>query len=290
MERPARSHWLRWVVSAAVLWGTIMITMAWFEESLIFFPERYPSGEWNPDIAARGTGATIGDCDFSAADGIRLHGWLCEPGGGEAPSGPVLLWFHGNAGHLAHRSEVLLLLSRIPARVFIIDYRGYGRSEGRPTEKGLYRDGRAAWRYLIEEKGIDPSRIVIYGVSLGGAVAVDLAREVESAGLIVQSSFTSVPAMAKRYYPFIPTWMIRTRLDSLAKIGEVTCPIMVAHSPADDVVPYECGERLFATARGDKRFVEIEGAGHNETWLVGGERYLDAVRGFVADCTNGGDR
>ena len=276
------------MVSAVVLWVTIMITMAWFEESLIFFPEGFPSGQWNVEAAARDTGATISDCHFSAADGTRLHGWLCLPGQPETASEAVLLWFHGNAGHLAHRAEILLLLSRIPARVFIIDYRGYGRSEGRPTEKGLYLDGRAAWRFLTEEEGVDPSRIVIYGVSLGGAVAVDVAREVEPAGLIVQSSFTSVPAMAKHYYPFIPAWMIRTRLDSLAKIGEVTCPVMVAHSPADDVVPYEHGQYLFAAAQGDKRFVEIEGATHNETWQVGGGRYLEAVRRFVNDCMFGG--
>lgn len=273
-----------------VLWVTIVITMAWFEESLIFFPDRYPSGQWDTTVAARDTGATISDCDFSAEDGTRLHGWLCRSGQTEGTAGPVLLWFHGNAGHLAHRVEVLMLLSRIPAEVLIIDYRGYGRSEGRPTEKGLYRDGRAAWRYLTAERGIDPSRIVIYGVSLGGAVAVDLARDVEPSGLIVQSSFTSVPAMAKQYYPFIPVWMIRTRLDSLAKIGEVNCPIMVVHSPADDVVPFEHGQRLFSAAQGYKRFVEIEGAAHNETWLVGGENYLDAVRGFVADCMDGGNR
>jgi hypothetical protein len=173
-----------------------MITMAWFEESLIFFPERYPSGQWDPTVAVRDTGATISDCDFSAADGTRLHGWFCRTRQSQGTKGPVLLWFHGNAGHLAHRVEVLLLLSRLPADVLIVDYRGYGRSGGRPTEKGLYLDGRAAWRYLTQERGLDPSRIVIYGVSLGGAVAVDLARDVAPAGLIVQSSFTSVPAMA----------------------------------------------------------------------------------------------
>jgi len=271
-----------------VLWVTIMITMAWFEESLIFFPDRYPSGEWDPTLAARDTGALISDCDFSADDGTRLHGWLCEPVDANEEERPVLLWFHGNAGHLAHRVDVLLLLSRLPADVLIIDYRGYGRSEGSPTEKGIHQDGRAAWRYLTEVRGVDPSRIVIYGVSLGGAVAVDLACAVEPAGLIVQSSFTSVPAMASEYYPFIPGWMIRTRLDSLSKIGEVGCPVMVAHSQMDDVVPYEHGQRLFSAARQDKRFVEIDGAAHNETWLIGGSQYLGAVRDFVFDCTEGG--
>lgn len=282
---------MRFVVSGVVLWVTIILTMAWFEESLIFFPDRYPAGEWDVESVARGTGAVVTDCDFQASDGTRLHGWWCESGGASSSENMVLLWFHGNAGNLAQRAEIMLLLSRLPARVFIFDYRGYGRSEGRPTEKGLYRDGRAAWTYLTSERGIDPGRIVIYGVSLGGAVAVDVATDVNPAGLIVQSSFTSVPDMARRHYPFIPAWMIRTRLDSELKIGGIDCPIMVAHSPADEVVPFELGKRLFEAAGGESRFVEIPDAGHNETWLKGGEWYLNEVKNFVARCaTRSGGR
>jgi len=291
LDLPKRRRWLRPLVSTAVLCVTIVLTMAWFEESLIFFPDPYPSGEWDVAAVAAGSGSIVTDRFFTAEDGSRLHGWLCRPerGGPQQSESPLktLLWFHGNAGNLAHRADVMLLLSSLPAQVFIVDYRGYGRSEGRPTEKGLYLDARAAWRHLTVDLGVPPKRIVIYGVSLGGAVAVDLAAEVDAAGLIVQSSFTSVPDMARRHYPFVPGWLIRTRMESEEKIARVSCPVMVAHSPADEIVPYELGRRLYQAAGGEVRFVEIPGAAHNETWLRGGHRYLDEVRSFVAYCGGG---
>jgi fermentation-respiration switch protein FrsA (DUF1100 family) len=197
----------------------------------------------------------------------------------------VLLWFHGNAGNLAHRADLMLELARLPAQVFIVDYRGYGRSDGRPSEEGLYRDARAAWRYLRDQGGVEADRIVILGKSLGGAAAVDLAAEVSPAGLILESSFVSVPEMAARHYPFIPRWFVRTKMDSLSKIERVRCPILVIHSPDDEIVPYEQGRRLFEAAGGDKRFLEVPGAHHNELWLVGGADYLRALREFLLDCS-----
>jgi fermentation-respiration switch protein FrsA (DUF1100 family) len=276
------------VVALVVLWVTLVATMAIFEGAMIFFPDRYPVGEWDVEAAARGTGVSIEDHWFAASDGVRLHAWWCRPAATGPTSDSVLLWFHGNAGNLAQRADQLLALADIPAQVFIVDYRGYGRSEGRPSEDGLYRDGRAAWRYLTEEVGVDPGRIVVLGVSLGGAVAVDLAAEVTPAGLVVQSSFTSLPDMAAHHYPFIPRWLIRTRMNSEATIGRVGCPILVVHSPADDVVPYELGRRLYDAAPGDRRFYEIPGAAHNESWLIGGDGYLAELRSFIAHCTAGG--
>ena len=267
-----------------------MVTMVFFEESMIFFPDPYPSGEWDAAVVSSGSGATIEDCFFDASDGVKLHGWWCRPSPDAtgATAGMVLLWFHGNAGNLAHRAPQMLALARIPAQVFIVDYRGYGRSEGRPDEHGLYRDGRAAWDYLTGARDVDPERIVIHGVSLGGAVAVNLATEVEAAGLIVQSSFTSVPDMAAHHYRIVPKWLVRTRMNSIAKIGDVDCPVMVIHSKGDEVVPFVHGQRLYDAARGDRRFVEISGAAHNETSLVGGNRYFAAIREFLEDCAGPG--
>lgn len=267
-----------------------MVTMVFFEESMIFFPDPYPSGQWDVDVVSSGSGATIEDCFFEASDGVRLHGWWCRPSSDSAggTSEMVLLWFHGNAGNLAHRAPQMLALAKIPVQVFIIDYRGYGRSEGKPDEQGLYRDGRAAWDVLTGAMGVDPSRIVIHGVSLGGAVAVNLATEVEAAGLILQSSFTSVPDMAAHHYRIVPKWLVRTKMDSIAKIGEVGCPIMVIHSPEDEVVPFAHGRRLYEAARGNRRFVEIPGAAHNETSLIGRERYFAAIRGFLEECAGRG--
>lgn len=289
---PKRPWWVRLAISAVALWATIIITMVIFEDAMIFFPDHDPSGFWDVEAVSSGTGTSIEECFFATSDGERLHGWWCRPVAPRAAhsstSEIVLLWFHGNAGNLSQRAGLMLELARIPAQVFIVDYRGYGRSTGRPNEKGLYRDARAAWRYLTEDRDIDGHRIVILGKSLGGAVAVDLATEVAPAGLIVESSFTSIPEMAAHHYPFIPRWLVRTQMNSLAKIGGIECPIMVIHSPADEVVPYTHGERLFQAAEGDKQFFEVPGAGHNELWLVGGAEYFEALREFLLHCREDG--
>jgi len=288
VERPPKHRWVRFPVSVGLLCGTILLAMVVFEESLIFFPDPYPSGEWDTAAVGARTGTIIRDQYFTADDGTRLHGWWCEttdPALQKAPtSDMVLLWFHGNAGNLAHRVDMMVDLVSIPAQVFIVDYRGYGRSGGRPSEGGLYLDGEAAWRLVTEERGVPKDRIALFGKSLGGAVAIDLATRVDPAGVIVQSSFTSVPAMAAHHYPFVPRWLLRTRMDNLAKIGKVECPLLVIHSPADEVVPYEHGRQLFGAARAEKRFFEVAGAGHNETWLVGGAEYLLTIRDFLFDC------
>ena len=269
------------------IFATMILLMALFERSLIFFPTRYPDGFWDTEAVARGSGCVIEDRFFSAGDGVRLHGWwIRRVGGGD--DDPVLLFFHGNAGNLSHRAELLFeLATRVPARVFVVGYRGYGRSEGRPSEDGLYRDARAVWRHLTVEDGLPPDRIVIFGKSLGGAVAIDLATEVEPAGLIVESSFTSIPDMAGKHYPFVPKFMIRTRLNSLAKIRTISCPKLFIHSKADRVVPYALGRKLFEAAPEPKLFHEVLGAGHNETWLVGGNTYFDALTEFVREAVKG---
>ncbi|MCK5376202.1 MAG: alpha/beta hydrolase [Acidobacteria bacterium] len=277
------------MVSTAVVFATIVVTMTIFERSMIYYPTRFPDGQWDTEAVARGTGCVIEDCFFEAEDGVRLHGWLCrrvrtaeDEGGGDDMS---LLWFHGNAGNLSHRAEMLLRLTTLlPADVMIVGYRGYGRSEGRPSEAGLYRDARAAWRYLREERGREAGDIVIFGKSLGGAMAVDLAMQVEPAGLIIESSFTSVPAMAGHHFPLVPRFLVRTRMDSLAKIRTVACPKLFVHSRADEVVPFALGRELYEAAPEPKRFFEVMGAGHNETWLVGGKAYFAALGQFVSDC------
>ncbi len=265
----------------------MILLMALFERSLIFFPSRYPDGFWDTEAVAHGSGCVVEDRFFETEDGVRLHGWWIQRVDG-GDDDPVLLFFHGNAGNLSHRAGMLFdFATRVPARVFVVGYRGYGRSEGRPSEDGLYLDARAAWRHLTREGGVQPDRIVIFGKSLGGAVAVDLATEVEPAGLIVESSFSSIPDMAGKHYPFVPKFMIRTRMNSLAKISMISCPKLFIHSKADRVVPYALGRKLYEAAADPKRFHEVVGAGHNETWLVGGNAYFDALRGFVRESVKG---
>jgi fermentation-respiration switch protein FrsA (DUF1100 family) len=261
----------------------MILVMAWFEKSLIFFPTRYPDGFWETEAVARGSGCVIEDHFFTAEDGVSLHGWWCRRID-SPPNAPVLLFFHGNAGNLSHRADLLIqFATRTPAEVFVVGYRGYGRSEGRPDEEGLYLDARAAWDHLASSNGVAADRIVIFGKSLGGAVAVDLATQVEAAGLIIESSFTSIADMAGAHYPFVPKFVIRTRMDSASKIPAVTCPKLFIHSKADRVVPYRLGRALFDAAAEPKRFYEVVGAGHNETWLVGGEPYFSALATFVSE-------
>ncbi len=255
--------------------------MVAFEDSLIFFPTSYPDGDWDVEAVARGSGCVIEDCFYESRDGVRLHSWWCRRVAPD-PNEPVILFFHGNAGNLSHRADLMLeLATRVEATVMVVGYRGYGRSEGRPSEEGLYADARAAWHFVTVNRGVDPGRVVLFGKSLGGAVAVNLAAETDPAGLIVESSFTSIPDMAARHYPFVPKFLIRTRMDSLAKIGGIGCPLLVIHSRADEVVPFALGRTLFEAAPEPKTFFEVEGAGHNETWLVGGESYFGAIVQFI---------
>lgn len=219
------------------------------------------------------------DVYFKTQDGTQLHGWYVGEG---RPY--VLLFAHGNGGNISHRLEKLNLLRDIEADVFIFDYRGYGQSQGKPAEKGLYLDMEAAYQYLVDEKKYDPTKIIIYGESLGAAVGIDLAVRHPVGGLIVEEAFTSVPAMAKAIYPILPAWMVKSRYDSLSKIKSVTCPKLFFHSLNDEIVPYRMGQELFEKAEEPKRFIPLRG-GHNEafwdskdTWVSGVENFLTEIR------------
>ena len=280
-------------MTAVGLIGLIACFMA-FEDKFIYFPSQYPDGFWeidNPLIREGEIFPKIEDCYFGTSDGIRLHGWYCTPhrkaNGSSNPIAAemVLLWFHGNAGNISYRYDMIrAMMIGIPVQVFIIDYRGYGRSEGKPTEQGLYLDARAAWDYLTNERGVSPERIIIFGKSLGGAPAIDLASQVEPAGLIVQSSFTSAREMAAVVMPLLPGVFLHTKMDSVAKISRVRCQKLFIHSRADEVVPFELGYRLYQAAPEPKQFYEVNSAPHNSTFMVGGKRYLDAIRSFVDSC------
>lgn len=220
------------------------------------------------------------DIHFEAADSVRLHGWYVAP---KDPNGPVLLWAHGNAGNLSHRAENIALIQKeLGAGVFIFDYRGYGKSEGRPGEDGLYADGRAAYAWLVER--VPPERIFLFGRSLGAAVMVKLAVEGRKArGLILESPFESTLAMGKKMFPFLPvSWIISSKFDNAAMLPEVKLPLFVLHGDKDGIVPFAQGRRLFEAAGSPhKRFFTIEGAGHNDTYFAGGAPYWTAWREFL---------
>ncbi|HWN98873.1 MAG TPA: alpha/beta hydrolase [Blastocatellia bacterium] len=286
---------LRWSVPRIILIVVVVLIglLVAFEDKLIYFPSKYPDGYWEVDNIPAVEGEfvpKVEDCSFIASDGVRLHGWYCTPMHKSnsalvtVPADMTLLWLHGNAGNISYRYEMIRALMRLPVRVFIIDYRGYGKSEGKPNEQGLYLDARAAWDHLVDERRVAPNRIIIFGKSLGGVPAIDLATHVDPAGLIVQSSFTSAGDMAATVLPFLPRAFLHTKMDSLSKIPQVGCPKLFIHSRSDEVVPYELGRRLYEAAQEPKQFYEVKGAPHNSTYVVGGKAYLDALQSFVESC------
>lgn len=219
------------------------------------------------------------DVWLRAEDGVRLHGWyLPRPG-----SDRVLLFFHGNGGNISHRQASLEIFHRLGLNQLIIDYRGYGVSEGRPTEPGLYRDARAAWEHLVEERGLTPDRIVLFGRSLGGAVAANLAAEVRPGALILESTFSSARDLTRALYPLL-SWLIvrRYELDTVARLAEVSCPVLVLHSPDDEIVPYTLGRRVYDAAGPPKTFQMLRGD-HNGGFLLSQPDYERSLAGFLSD-------
>jgi uncharacterized protein len=196
----------------------------------------------------------------------------------------VVLVCNGNAGNVSHRLErALEMQRRLGVSVLLFDYRGYGRSEGSPDEQGTYRDARAAYRYATEAKGVPPGALVLFGESLGAAVAVQLALERPAGALILESAFTSIPDMARAAYPFLPPVrpLIRTRYETIAKVPKLALPLLVLHGERDEIVPLAQGRRVFEVAGGPKRFFTIPGAGHNDTYVTGGEAYWRTLAEFL---------
>ncbi|MFQ5542582.1 MAG: alpha/beta hydrolase, partial [Candidatus Binatia bacterium] len=242
------------------------------EKSLIF----YPISEI--DQTPKELGLPFEDITFTTEDGVRLNGWFIPSTEGSL----TLLWFHGNAGNISHRLDnIRLLHDKVKIHIFIIDYRGYGRSEGSVSEAGTYRDASAALQYLRSRKDLDPKKIVFYGRSLGAAVAVDLAVREEPLALIIETPFASVREMAKAVFPFLPIGpFLRTRFDTLEKVRKVRGPLLVLHGDQDDIVPYTQGQRIFEAAPEPKEFYTIRGAHHNDTFIVGGDPYFAALKDF----------
>ena len=201
-----------------------------FEESLIYFPDKGGVGP-SPSPGQ--------DVYLQTSDGVRIHGWYVT----HPKAQMTLLWLHGNAGNIEIRRDLLEGLRGLPAHVLVIDYRGYGNSEGKPSEDGIYRDARAAYDWLLTRTA--PERIVIFGKSLGGAPACELASQVRCGGLIIQSSFTRAGDMASRVMPFFPArWLVRTRFDNLGKVARIGCPKLFIHAVDDEMIPFSMGERL----------------------------------------------
>ena len=255
----------------------VIIFYQQLENSIIFYPDKAlddrPS---NWDLFYK-------DIQFLTPDGQKLHGWFFPVSG----KSPVLLFCHGNAGNISHRIENIKFLVKRDISVFIFDYKGYGQSSGRPSEKGIYIDGIAAYDYLTEIEKISPDRIVIFGRSIGGAVAIEVALQRTVRCLIIESTFTSTKDMAKTIFPFfIVSPFLPHHYNNILKIADVSVPKLIIHGEDDNIVPFSMGNKLFAQATEPKLFLPIHGAGHNDTYVVGGEDYFEAIVNFILSSTS----
>jgi fermentation-respiration switch protein FrsA (DUF1100 family) len=264
-----------WV--AILLAGIVGVGMFFgLEKYLLYVPQR--ALEATPAVE----GLAYEDVWFRARDGVKLHGWFVPSPGAEF----TVLWFHGNAGNVSHRVNNLKYLHRLlGVHVFIFDYRGYGQSEGSfsdLSEEATYHDGMGAVAYVRGRQDVQQTRLVYFGRSLGAAIAVEAARHEPPVGLILETTFTSVKDMARVVVPYIPLRsFLRIRYDTIGKLPHLRVPILIIHGDQDEVVPLEQARRLLEAANPPKALYTIQGAHHNDTYIVGGERYFAEWAAFL---------
>ena len=273
--RATRTDIVRSLVTVLFLigagYGLLLVGVYLFQAKLIYFPTA------TVDATPAHAGLRFEEVWIPAGDQIRLHGWFVPANGAQLTA----LFLHGNGGNIAHRLDSLRIFNQLGLNTLIFDYRGYGRSSGTPSEAGTYADARAAWRHLVTTRRIDPERIIIFGRSLGGAVAVWLAEHTPARALIVESGFTSIPDLAAHHYPLLPSrWLSRYSYDSVARLANIRMPKLVVHSRDDEIVPFGQGWRLFEAAPQPKLFLQISGD-HNRGFLQTGGRYVAGLHNFL---------
>jgi fermentation-respiration switch protein FrsA (DUF1100 family) len=257
-----------------MLYGTICAYVFFMQDRLIYYPN-LPSRAVT--ASPRDLGLEYEDVAITTSDNIRLHGWFVPA---QKERG-VLLFFHGNAGNISHRLDSIEIFHNLGLSILIIDYRGYGKSQGKVSEQGTYLDAEAAWQHLTRKRSIPAENIVIFGRSLGGSIAAYLAARQQPAALILESSFTSVPDMGAHLYPILPVRLLsRFSYDTQAALKSITCPLLVIHSPHDEIIPFVNGRTLFETANEPKSFLKIRGD-HNEGFLASGPIYLKGLDNFI---------
>lgn len=253
------------------VWVLLSLLLYIFQPRFIYFPQS--KIDFTPDMA----GLSFEDIYFKTEDDVLLNGWFIPVDDARK----TLLFFHGNGGNISHRLESMKIFHEMGLSVFIIDYRGYGQSQGTPSEQGTYQDAEAAWQFLTETRGVSDENIIIFGRSMGGAVATWLASRVTPNLLILESTFTSVADVAKHYYPYLPTHLLtRIKYASVDRIGDIHIPILISHSQTDEIIPYKYGRALFEKARAPKSFLELKG-GHNDGFIISGRSYIDGIENFI---------
>ncbi len=267
---------LNLAIMAATTYVALLLLVFFAQSHLIYFPEIGRDLIATPEQV----GLVYESVEITTADNETLHGWFMPASAATAAKGTVL-FFHGNAGNISYRLDYLAMLAELGYDTFIFDYRGYGRSSGSPSESGTYLDAQAAWHYLTVTKGVPSARVVLFGESLGGAVAAWLAAHEKPGALVLASTFTSVPDMAAKIYPFLPARLLsRFEYNTLEYLRSVTCPVFIAHSPQDDIVPFEQGRALFQAAPEPKQFLELQG-GHNDSFIFMQKPWIKALADFI---------
>ncbi len=266
-----RRHWL--IAAVLVLVIGFVMTPHRLERLFVYYPFRQLEGD------PGSVGLAFQDIHLVTEDGIKLHGWFVPCEGAQS----TLLIFHGNGGNISHRLPWIEMLHPLGVHVFIIDYRGFGRSEGTPFEEGLYRDARAAYNWWVRERQPRGEKLILVGESLGGAVAVHLGAQVPAAGLILQSTFTSARDMAKTMFPLgllLP--LTGLRFDSQKEIAKIACPKLLIHGTRDEIVPFRLGKTLYEIAPPPKSFYLVPEAGHNDLLWVAGSEYSRQLKSFLS--------
>lgn len=247
------------LISVAIAYGAVMALVFFFQSRLVFYPEVGREVVLSPQTF----GLKFESVDIRTADGETLHAWWVPA---DEARGTVL-FFHGNAGNISHRLDYLLMLNRMGFTTLIVDYRGYGRSTGSPSEEGTYRDAEAAWNYLRGARSVRPQNLVIAGESLGAAVATWLAARVGPRAVVLLSTFTSATDLGAQIYWFLPVRLIsRLGYDNAENLKRIKAPVFIAHSRDDDIIPYSHGRKLFEGANEPKAFLEMRG-GHNDGFI-----------------------
>jgi pimeloyl-ACP methyl ester carboxylesterase len=251
-------------------------TLLFFTQSKYIYYPNYPCRKIETTPAM--IGLEYEDISFKTANNINLNGWFIPARDARG----TVLFCHGNAGNISHRLESIQLFYQLKLNTFIFDYRGYGKSEGNPTEKGTYCDVYAAWEYLVQKKGVKPSEIIVFGFSLGGSIAAWLAHRHTPKILIIESTFSSIPDLAADIYPLLPVRLLaRFKYNTAEYIKKVNCPILIIHNRDDEIVPFSHGRRLFEIAKEPKEFSEIMGT-HNEGLTRSTGRYKDNLNSFIS--------
>ena len=249
----------------------ICLLLFFLQRFLIYFPDR--TVVFNPEYV----NLSYEDIYYKTSDDVSINGWFIPADS----SYNVILFCHGNAGNISHRLESIQIFNRLSLDVFIFDYRGFGKSAGSISEEGTYQDAAGAWNFLVDIKGYDPSQIIIFGRSLGSGIASWLAREKNSVGLILESSFTSLPDLGVKIYPIFPVRLLaRFDYPTINNLRYIKCPVLFIHSKEDEIIPYSLGRENYTSASEPKEFLEIQGS-HNDGFMLSKNIYMEGIANFI---------